>query len=87
MIINETYTLSNGLPTPKLGYGTWQIPDSKAAEAVRFAIETGYRHIDTAAAYGNERGVGQGVRDSAVPRDKLFVTTKTTSDWKACIMR
>ena len=82
MIINETYTLSNGIPTPKLGCGTWQIPVDKAPEAVRFAVETGYRHIDTAAAYGNERGVGQGVRDSAIPRDRIFVTTKIPAETK-----
>ena len=82
MILNETYALPGGFSTPKLGYGTWQIPDDRAPEAVRFAIETGYRHIDTAAAYGNERGVGQGVRDSGVSREKLFVTTKIPAETK-----
>ena len=82
MILDETYTLSNGLTVPKLGYGTWQIPDGEAPSAVRCAIETGYRHIDTAAAYGNERGVGQAVRDSGLPRDALFVTTKIPAEVK-----
>lgn len=62
MILNETYTLSNGINIPKLGLGTWFIDDSKAAEAVRTAVKLGYRLIDTAQAYGNERGVGEGIR-------------------------
>ena len=57
MILNETYTLSNGINIPKLGLGTWFIDDSKAAEAVRTAVKLGYRLIDTALAYRNERGV------------------------------
>lgn len=76
MILEETLTLSNGVQIPKLGLGTWMIDDGKAAAAVRAATEIGYRHIDTAQAYGNERGVGQGVRASGIARDKLFVTTK-----------
>lgn len=62
MILNETYTLENGLSIPKLGLGTWFIDDDQAAEAVRTAVKLGYRLIDTAQAYGNERGVGEGVR-------------------------
>ena len=69
MILTETYTLSNGVPIPKLGLGTWFIDDDKAAQAVRDAVEIGYRNIDTAQAYGNERGVGEGVRTSGVPRE------------------
>ena len=76
MILEETLTLSNGVQIPKLGLGTWMIDDGKAAAAVRAATEIGYRHIDTAQAYGNERGVGEGVRASGIARDKLFVTTK-----------
>jgi diketogulonate reductase-like aldo/keto reductase len=76
MILTETYTLRNGVSIPKLGLGTWRIDDGKAAEVVREAVEIGYRHIDTAQAYGNERGVGEGLRDSGVPREELFVTTK-----------
>ena len=56
MICNETYVLSNGVQIPKLGFGTWFIDDDKVAGAVRRAVKTGYRHIDTAQAYGNERG-------------------------------
>ena len=61
MILNETYTLANGMTIPKLGLGTWFIDDDKAAQAVREAVKLGYRLIDTAQAYGNERGVGEGV--------------------------
>ena len=82
MILEETYTLSNGLAVPKLGYGTWQIPDGEVSSAVRCAVETGYRHIDTAAAYGNERGVGEAVRTCGLPRDALFVTTKIPAEVK-----
>lgn len=60
MILNETYTLENGLSIPKLGLGTWFIDDDQAAEAVRTAVKLGYRLIDTAQAYGNERGRGRG---------------------------
>ena len=80
MILEETLTLSNGVQIPKLGLGTWMIDDGKAAAAVRATTEIGYRHIDTAQAYGNERGVGEGVRASGIARDKLFVTTKLDVD-------
>ena len=69
--------MANGLQIPKLGLGTWFIDDDRAVDAVRTAIEIGYRNIDTAQAYGNERGVGEGVRSSGLPRDELFVSTKT----------
>jgi diketogulonate reductase-like aldo/keto reductase len=81
-ILNETYTLSNGVEIPKLGLGTWFIDDDKAAEAVREAISLGYRNIDTAQAYGNERGVGEGVRTSGAARDELFVSTKLAAEIK-----
>lgn len=82
MILNQTYTLSNGVCIPKLGLGTWLIPDSEAAAAVESAIEIGYRHIDSAQAYGNERGVGQGVRASGIPREQIFITTKVAAENK-----
>lgn len=82
MILNETYTLSNGVTIPKLGLGTWFIDDDKAADAVREAVCIGYRHIDTAQAYENERGVGEGVRTCGVPREELFVTTKLAAEAK-----
>ncbi|MFF0141689.1 aldo/keto reductase [Streptomyces sp. NPDC005227] len=81
-ILDETYTLSNGVEIPKLGVGTWFIDDDQAAGAVRTAVEIGYRNIDTAQAYGNERGVGEGVRTAAVPRDELFVSTKLAAEIK-----
>jgi diketogulonate reductase-like aldo/keto reductase len=83
MILEETFTLSNGVEIPKLGFGTWMIPDDKAAQVVRDAVEAGYRHIDTAQAYANERGVGEGLRASGVPRDQLFVTTKLAAECKS----
>lgn len=81
-VLTETYTLSNGTKIPKLGLGTWFIEDDKAAEAVRQAVKLGYRHIDTAQAYGNERGVGEGVRTCNIPRGQLFVTTKLAAELK-----
>lgn len=76
MILDKTFLLSNGVRIPKLGIGTWMIEDGKAAQAVRDAAEVGYRHFDTAEAYGNERGVGEGLRTCGLRRDALFVTTK-----------
>ena len=69
-------TLNNGLNMPQLGYGVWKVPDEEAASAVGRALETGYRLIDTAMVYKNERGVGQAVKESSIPREELFVTTK-----------
>jgi diketogulonate reductase-like aldo/keto reductase len=83
MIIAENYVLANGLTIPKLGYGTWMIQDDKAAEAVKNALNVGYRHIDTAQAYGNERGVGEGIRASQVDRKDIFVTTKLAAEIKS----
>ncbi|MCC9192141.1 aldo/keto reductase [Arthrobacter sp. zg-Y916] len=82
MILDETFTLANGLPIPKLGFGTWFIEDGSAAQAVGEAISIGYRNIDTAQAYGNERGVGEGVRSSGVPREDLFVSSKLAAEIK-----
>lgn len=82
MILNETYTLSGGIEIPRLGLGTWFIEDPNAARAVKDAIAIGYRNIDTAQAYGNERGVGEGVRTSGVARDELFVSTKLAAEIK-----
>lgn len=81
-ILTDTYTLADGTTIPKLGLGTWFIDDDHAAEAVRAAIEIGYRNIDTAQAYGNERGVGEGIRTSGVPREELFVSTKLAAEIK-----
>lgn len=76
------YTLNNGVEIPKLGLGTWFIDDADAADAVRAAVATGYRHIDTAQAYGNERGVGEGIRTCGVPREELFVVSKVAAEHK-----
>lgn len=73
-------TFHDGRAAPALGLGTWQIPDDDAARVVREAIESGYRSIDTASIYGNEAGVGQGIRASGVPREALFITTKLWND-------
>ncbi|MBQ3708413.1 MAG: aldo/keto reductase [Clostridia bacterium] len=77
MNLTDTYTLSNGVQIPIVGFGTWQSPDGEIAQnAVRVALESGYRHIDTAAAYGNEESVGAGIRLSGVRREDIFLTTK-----------
>jgi diketogulonate reductase-like aldo/keto reductase len=69
--------LADGNSIPTIGLGVWQVPDGPECEnAVRWALEAGYRHIDTAQAYGNEESVGRAVRDSGVPREDIFITTK-----------
>lgn len=80
---NQTITLNNGVKIPQLGLGTWFIDDDKVAEAVKAAVGIGYRHIDTAQAYGNERGVGEGVRSCGVPRNELFVVSKVAAEHKS----
>jgi diketogulonate reductase-like aldo/keto reductase len=82
MILQETFTLANGVEVPKLGLGTWRISDDEVASVVREAIAIGYRHIDTAQAYANERGVGEGMRASGAARDEIFVTTKLAAECK-----
>ncbi|WP_369259454.1 aldo/keto reductase [Geodermatophilus amargosae] len=71
-----TIHLNNGVQIPQLGFGVYQIPPEQTAEAVRSALEVGYRHIDTAEMYGNEKEVGQAVRESGVDRSEVFVTSK-----------
>ncbi|MGW0811051.1 aldo/keto reductase [Nonomuraea sp. NPDC002799] len=71
-----TIMLSDGHPMPRIGLGTWPMDDRQAHQAVRLAVSLGYRLIDTAASYGNEHGVGQGVAEADVAREELFVTTK-----------
>lgn len=82
MILEETYTLSNGVKIPKLGLGTWFIDDADAEKAVCDAVNIDYRHFDTAQAYGNENGVGKGILSCGVPREELFVTTKLAAEIK-----
>lgn len=75
--VAKSVTLNNGVVMPTLGLGVWQIPDGEETEqAVRWALEAGYRLIDTATLYGNEASVGRAVRASAIPREEIFITTK-----------
>lgn len=75
--MNMKYTLNNGLEIPVMGFGTWQTPDGEVAEeSVLTALNSGYNHIDTAAAYGNEASVGRAIKRSGISRDKLYITTK-----------
>lgn len=80
--LTDTFDIYNGVKIPKVAFGTWQIPASQARQAVRDAIETGYRHIDTALVYENEKEVGQGIKDSGVKRENLFVTSKLPASTK-----
>jgi diketogulonate reductase-like aldo/keto reductase len=81
--LTDTFTMSNGVPIQKIGFGTWQIPDgSQAYDSVRAALDAGYRHIDTARAYGNEASVGRAVKDSGIAREELFITTKCPAEIK-----
>ena len=82
MVLNDKYTLSNKVEIPKLGLGTWFIANDKEAEAVEQAVKIGYRHFDTAQAYGNEEGVGAGIRNCGIPRNKIFVTSKIAAEAK-----
>lgn len=81
-ILAENFQLNNGIAIPKMALGTWLIDNDDVDQAVKDAIQLGYRHIDTAQAYGNEQGVGKGVRESGVDRDKLFVTDKVAAELK-----
>lgn len=81
-IFDETYTLNSGIKIPRMALGVWEIPDDQTPNAVEAAIKMGYRHIDTAQAYGNERGVGEGVRNSGVDRDKIFINSKVAAEIK-----
>lgn len=83
MILQETYTLANGVEIPKLGLGTWMISNDDVVQAVKDAIEIGYRHIDTAQAYQNESGVAEGIKASGLNREDIFVTTKLAAEIKS----
>lgn len=76
-----TVSLANGVQMPQLALGTWPMDDAESATAVAGALRLGYRHLDTAENYENERGVGQGIRDSGVDRAEIFVTTKFNRKW------
>lgn len=79
--LNDVFTLSNGVDIPCIGFGTFEIPDGKVCvDAVSAALQDGYRHIDTAAVYHNERSVGQAIRESGIPREEIFLTSKVWND-------
>ncbi|QEA31242.1 aldo/keto reductase [Secundilactobacillus malefermentans] len=82
--LTETYELSNGVKIPKIGFGTWQVPNGQVAyDAVAEALSQGYRHIDTAWQYGNEESVGRAIRDSGLNREDVFVTSKLAAAAKS----
>ena len=74
--------LHNGNKIPVLAYGTWLIKNEDASKCVQMALQAGYRHIDTAQAYGNEQGVGEGIRNSGLPRNEIYLTTKVMAEYK-----
>lgn len=76
MPVAPSLTMNDGRTIPQIGFGVWQVPDDVVAAATLTAFEAGYRHIDTAAAYENERGVGEAIAQSGLPRDEIFLTTK-----------
>lgn len=80
---NETVKLLNGVDIPVLALGTWLIDDDKAADAVREAVKIGYRHVDTAQAYRNEHGVGEGIRTCGIDRKDIFITSKVAAEHKS----
>ena len=81
--LTDTFTLANGVQIPKIGFGTWQIEDGDPAyDSTAAALAAGYRHIDTARAYGNEASVGRAIRDSGLARDEVFLTTKLPAEVK-----
>ncbi len=80
MEFNQSIQLLNGVEIPVLGFGTYKMDDDGAAQAVREAIRLGYRHIDTASYYKNEKGVGQGIAQCGLPRDQIFLTSKMWND-------
>ena len=81
-MFDQTITLATGASVPMLGAGTWQIPNEDAHRVVLEALETGYRLIDTAAAYRNEEGVGRGARESGIERGDIFSTRKLAAETK-----
>lgn len=83
MIKDEYYLLSNGVKIPKIGFGTWQSKDGQEAyNSVKYALNAGYRHIDTALVYGNEKSVGQAIKDSKIKREEIFICTKLPAEVK-----
>lgn len=81
-MFDQKLKLYNGIEIPQLGLGTWLIDDDKVEEVVKTAIKLGYRHIDTAEAYGNERGVGRALKTCGIPREEIFLQTKLIAEAK-----
>lgn len=81
-VLNQSITMNTGSPIPVLGLGTWQIPNDAVEAPVLAALKNGYRHIDSAAGYQNEVGVGNAIRNSGIPRSEIFVTTKIRAELK-----
>ena len=79
---NKKLKLNNGIEVPQLGLGTWFIDDNQVASTIKEAVKLGYRHFDTAQAYGNEKGVGEGIRTWDVAREDLFVVSKVAAEHK-----
>ena len=79
----KEFVLNNGVKAPALAYGTWLIKNENAANCVKMALDAGYRHIDTAQAYGNEEGVGEGIRLSGLKREEIFITSKVKAEIKS----
>lgn len=76
-MLTTTVTLNNGIEMPIFGFGTFKVEDGQQTiDSVKCALKLGYRHIDTAAVYGNEEGVGQAIKESGIPREEIFLTTK-----------
>lgn len=80
MTLSPLMTMNDGLTIPQVGLGVYKVPDADAADTVQVALESGYRHIDTAALYENEKGVGRGIVRAGLPREEIFVTTKVWND-------
>lgn len=83
MVRNEYFVLNNGIKIPAIGFGTWQVADGEEAyNSCLSALKSGYRHIDTAFAYGNEQSVARAIKDSGLEREEIFITTKLPADIK-----
>lgn len=83
MILQENYMLHNGVAIPKVALGTWQVSNEDVVNSVKTALSLGYRHIDTAAAYQNEQGVGRALKESGIARESVFLTTKIPAEVKS----
>jgi len=82
-ILKDTFKLSNGKKVNKIGLGTWQVDPEDAYRSVKFALDNGYLHVDTAVSYGNQDRVGDAVKDSKIDREKIFITTKIPGEVKS----